>query len=69
MRFSAKNYERAFPRDQVKPVKVEVATKPGNVIEEAEKAGETEPEPEIEETTGSEEIPEDIKIYKEGSED
>lgn len=67
MRFSAKNYERAFPRDQVKPVKVEVATKPGNVIEEAEKATETEPEHEIEGITGSEEI-QDIKI-KEGSDE
>lgn len=62
MRFSAKNYERAFPRDQVKPVKVEVATKPGNVIEEAE---ELKPEPETEpEQIAPEHVPE-----QEGAED
>ena len=34
MRFSEKNYLKAFPRENKKPVKVEVV---GNVIEEAEK--------------------------------
>lgn len=37
MRFSAKNYEKAFPRSEKKSPKVEVASDPGNVIEEAEK--------------------------------
>lgn len=43
MRFKAENYEKAFPRDQKKTTSVEVASKPGNVIEEAEQE---KPEPE-----------------------
>ena len=35
MRFSEKAYLKAFPREDRKPVKVEVG--PGNVVEEAEK--------------------------------
>ena len=35
MRFSMKNYEKAFPRSEKKTTKVEVASS-GNVIEEAE---------------------------------
>ena len=37
MRFSAKNYEKAFPRSEKRTTKVEVAPDQGNVIEEAEK--------------------------------
>ena len=54
MRFKAENYEKAFPRDQKKPVKVELASKPGNVIEEAEQ--ET-PAPEV---APDENAPDDI---------
>lgn len=61
MRFNAENYLKAFPRDNNKPVKVEVVNKPGNVIEEAEKA--PEPEPEIED----QETPEEI-LEQEGAE-
>lgn len=43
MRFSNENYLKAFPRENKKPVKVEVV---GNVIEEAEKGIKKEdPEP------------------------
>lgn len=39
MRFSNENYLKAFPRENKKPVKVEVV---GNVIEEAEKVNKKE---------------------------
>ena len=48
MRFSARNYEKAFPRSEKKPVKVEVAPEAGNVIEEAEQDPEVPEEPETE---------------------
>ena len=42
MRFSEKNYLKAFPRENKKPVKVEVV---GNVIEEAENVQPKKPDP------------------------
>lgn len=56
MRFNASNYEKAFPRNKEKPVKVEVVNKPGNVIEEAEVTPEPDPEPEIEDQEGPEDL-------------
>lgn len=50
MVFSAANYEKAFPREDPKPVKAVSPTKPiedhGNVLEEAEKVTGKEPDPE-----------------------
>ena len=42
MRFSNANYLKAFPRENKKPVKVEVV---GNVIEEAENVQPKKPDP------------------------
>ena len=42
MRFSNANYLKAFPRENKKPIKVEVI---GNVIEEAEKVQPKKPDP------------------------
>ena len=64
MRFSEKNYLKAFPRENKKPVKVEVV---GNVIEEAEKLQPKEPDP-APATPGPGNVIEEVEL-QEGVED
>lgn len=45
MVFSSEAYERAFPRKPQEAVKVPEQSKPGNVLEEAEKIEKPTPEP------------------------